>query len=176
MKVARIARLTAEDIADRDFSFEVSRVIAKPYDHLASGQEIKTTPVPTFRKTYGFDEQDFCRADDSDKALFALTDGQQVMGYAFALKDWNNVALLHTIALDVEVRGQGNGATLFGAVVGWAREIGVAGIRVESQSNNVAACRFYKKLGLRFGGYDELLYMGVQEHKEETALFWYYVL
>lgn len=177
MEIARVSRLTDEDVAGRDFSFEISQVVAKPYEHLALDQPIKTTPVTASKKSYGFDGDEFAEgAKDAEKVIFTLADGENVYGYAFAFKDWNNMVALHTIALDAGVRGKGNGARLLDAVVGWARGLGVAGVRIESQSNNVAACRFYKKCGLRFGGYDEFLYRGIEEHKSETALFWYRML
>lgn len=87
------------------------------------------------------------------------------------------MVLLEWVALDRSIRGMGYGKRLFEKVVEWAREQGdVAGIRLESQSNNITACYFYKSCGFRFGGYDEFMYRGIPEHKTETALFWYYML
>lgn len=79
------------------------------------------------------------------------------------------------IVLDVSIRGHGYGKMLLDEVLMWARQLGVAGVRLESQSNNVAACRFYKRYGFKFGGYDEYLYRGIPQNKQETAIFWYYL-
>ncbi|KAJ6445002.1 streptothricin-acetyltransferase [Purpureocillium lavendulum] len=187
MKIERVARITEADIAACDFSFTISEVVAKPYHDLALGQPIATTPVSPRNKSYGFSEKDFDEPGDAESVILALTasgngdgDGETtkggIVGYAFAFKDWNGMATLNTIALDAGLRGEGQGAKLFAAVVEWARELGVKGIRVETQSNNVAACRFYKKQGLAFGGYDEFVYRAIEEHKTETALYWYYML
>ncbi|OAQ87493.1 streptothricin-acetyltransferase [Purpureocillium lilacinum] len=193
MEIARVPRITQADIAACDFSFNISEVVAKPYHHLALDQPIATTPVePPRTKSYGFAEEDFDEPGTAESVILALTapsdddkddcdgaaasKGRRILGYAFAFKDWNGMATLNTIALDASLRGKGQGKRLFGAVVEWAREVGVKGIRVETQSNNVPACRFYKKQGLSFGGYDEYLYRAIEEHKAETAIYWYYML
>ncbi|UNI16854.1 hypothetical protein JDV02_003250 [Purpureocillium takamizusanense] len=195
MEVTRVPRITQADVAACDFSFTISEVVAKPYHHLAlEDQPIATSPVvPPRNKSYGFSEDDFDEPGCAASVILALTapehdvggggddDGankgrRRILGYAFAFQDWNGMATLNTIALDASLRGKGQGKRLFDAVVQWASEEGIKGIRVESQSNNVPACRFYKKQGLSFGGYDEFVYRAIDEHKTETALYWYYML
>ncbi|KAK5996608.1 Streptothricin acetyltransferase [Cladobotryum mycophilum] len=150
--------------------------VGDPYDQLALGGNIITTPVPAFKKDYGFDESEFKHIKDSDGVLFTLVENNQVYGYAHASKSWNNMVVLEWIALDATIRGHSYGKQLLDKVIEWARQLGVAEIRLESQSNNIAACYFYKRCGFKFGGYDEFLYKGIPQHEDETALFWYYML
>ncbi|KAK1246070.1 hypothetical protein MKX07_005139 [Trichoderma sp. CBMAI-0711] len=176
MEIRQVTRLTKEDISGRDFSFEISSQVAKPYETLALDAEIATTPVELVKKDFGFDEAEFANIKEPDGVVFAVVEDEQVYGYAHAAKAWNNMVELRWIALDVSIRGRGYGRMLLDQVVAWARKLGVAGIRLESQSNNVAACMFYKRYGFRFGGYDEYLYRGIPENSHETAFFWYYML
>ncbi|KAL7897500.1 acyl-CoA N-acyltransferase [Trichoderma sp. SZMC 28014] len=176
MKVHRASGLTKKDISGRDFSFEISAEVAKPYDALMQAEIILTNPVPATRKDFGFDESEFQNIKDHDAALFTIMEDDIVYGYIHATRSWNNMVEIHWIVLDVSVRGHGYGKMLLDEVLKWARQLGVAGIRLESQSNNVAACRFYKRYGFRFGGYDEYLYRGIPQNKQETAFFWYYFL
>jgi ribosomal protein S18 acetylase RimI-like enzyme len=58
----------------------------------------------------------------------------------------------------------------------WAREKNLPGIRLETQSNNVAACRFYYRYGFRLGGFDRQLYAALGMEHPEVALYWYLFL
>lgn len=50
------------------------------------------------------------------------------------------------------------------------------GIRLETQSNNLPAYRFYASYGFRLGGFDRLLYVAIDGIETKTALFWYLFL
>ncbi|KAL7955766.1 acyl-CoA N-acyltransferase [Trichoderma compactum] len=164
MEIRRATRLTKDDVSGRGFSFEISAEVAKPYEALALGAEITTNPIAVVQKDLGFDESGFENMKEFDGVLFAVVEDERVYGYVHAAKSWNNMV------------GHGYGRKLMDKVVEWVRQLGVAGIRLESQSNNVAACYFYGQYGFKFGGYDEYLYKGITQNKEETAFFWYYML
>jgi streptothricin acetyltransferase len=55
----------------------------------------------------------------------------------------------------------------------WARDRSQAGIRLETQDTNVAACRLYERCGFVLGGFDRHLYAALPGSAGETALFWY---
>jgi streptothricin acetyltransferase len=57
--------------------------------------------------------------------------------------------------------------------VAWAKAQGLAGLTLETQSNNVPACRFYSRYGFTLGGYDRLLYRALDRDTREVALYWY---
>ncbi|EHK26963.1 uncharacterized protein TRIVIDRAFT_35100 [Trichoderma virens Gv29-8] len=175
MEIRRVTRLTRDNVSGRDFSFEISAQVAKPYESLALGAEIATNPVAVVKKDFGFDESEFENIKEPDGVLFAVVEDERVYGYVHAAKSWNNMVEIRWIVLDVSIRGQGYGRMLLDEVVKWARQLGVAGIRLESQSNNVAACHFYRRYGFKFGGYDEYLYRGIPQNRDETAFFWYYM-
>ncbi|KAG8408407.1 hypothetical protein J3459_017818 [Metarhizium acridum] len=179
MQVSTADSLTNADLAGCNFSFKVSSKFSRPYAHLASissPSDIQLTPTREYTKSYGGVDDDFEVAQQAThKVIFALRDDSgSVHGYAMAFKDWNNMVTLHDFAVSSELRGQGYGKKLFNRVVEWARGLDVAGIKIETQDSNVAACRFYAGCGAVFGGYDEFLYRGT-ENSGETALYWYYL-
>jgi streptothricin acetyltransferase len=176
MEIRRATRLTKEEISGRDFSFEISAEVAKPYDALTREETIATNPVTMVKKDFGFDESEFENVTEPDSVLLTVVEDEKVYGYVHATKSWNNMAEIRWIVLDVSIRGHGYGRMLMDQVLMWARQLRVAGIRLESQSNNVAACYFYRRYGFKFGGYDEYLYKGILQNRHETAFFWYYML
>lgn len=175
MEVRRVYSFREDDVSARDFSFDITSEIAEPYDASLSGPEINTRPVPKWTKSYGLDPEDFADLDSTDQAFFVLSRGEEIFGYALAEKAWNGMVTLEDIALDATVRGKGHGKSLLRAVLKWARGLKAAGVRTETQSNNVAACRLYKRFDFLFGGYDRYLYRGIPENKDEVAIFWYYL-
>ena len=67
----------------------------------------------------------------------------------------------------------GVGRALMDRAIAWAVERGLPGVRAETQSNNVPACKLYESCGFRLGGFDRDLYRGLDEGTTEVALFWY---
>ena len=106
--------------------------------------------------------------------FFALLDGQCV-GQIHAYRDWNGMALIWDIRVRRECRMRGIGCKLMDTVVAWAKENGFLALRLETQNNNAAACRFYSRYGFLLMGVDLAVYMATP-YKGETALYWYYLL
>lgn len=165
--------MAQEQVKHCDFSFTTKTQVAKPYSQLALDQPIDTAPLPELTKDFGFDSDDASDADGLQKVIFTLERDNQVWAYAIAAKGWNRMVHLEYIALDRTIRGHGNAIMLLDAVADWTKEVGVNAIRAECQSNNVSACRLYKKAGFVFGGYDEHLYKAIPESRAETAIFMY---
>ncbi|KAM3440209.1 hypothetical protein MY4824_002198 [Beauveria thailandica] len=177
LQLERVNELTEKDVAGLDFSFSIDAEVAKPITQLENDLPFITSPLPERVKDFGFDEQELQGADGLTKVIFVLrAKNGRIYGYTVASKSWNRMVLLEFIGLDVSVRGYGNAARLLDAVKHWTREIGLGAIRVEGQSNNVAACRFYKKAGMVFAGYDEHLYHAFPESRGEIAVFFYALL
>lgn len=47
------------------------------------------------------------------------------------------------------------------------------GVMLETQDNNVGACRLYEACGFEIGGFDRKLYRGIADVGEEVAVYWY---
>lgn len=152
-----------------NYSFEVSATLVEPF----STHHSVAVPVP-YRKNYGFDADELARyIAQPDKALLVAQRQHSLAGYLAIASDWNRYGLITDIALDVAHRGSDAAALLMDAALAWAKQTKLAGLRLETQSTNIAACRFYEKYGFVLGGYDRFLYQGLHSGTPEVALFWY---
>jgi ribosomal protein S18 acetylase RimI-like enzyme len=168
MIIETVERLSDADIAQCDFSFDIRSELVAPYrDPIEHAR-----PVEPYRKAYTFDAGDFAGIGP-DRLLAVAREGGRLCGYILASESWNGYASVDDLAVDRAVRGSGVGLRLMDRAVQWARERGLPGMRLETQSNNVAACRFYRRCGFVLGGYDEYQYATVPELRNEVALFWY---
>lgn len=97
-----------------------------------------------------------------DAPYFCMTDGR------------DDIAVLADIRVTEDSQRAGVGAALFNSVAGWARSDGMKMLKIETQNTNVPACRFYKRMGARFGGVQRHAYDGANE--SESMLLWYFDL
>jgi ribosomal protein S18 acetylase RimI-like enzyme len=67
-------------------------------------------------------------------------------------------------------RGSGVGSALFRAVEDWAGARDCHWLKIETQNINVAACRFYRKMGCGLGAIDRLAYPDLPD--EAQSLWW----
>ena len=81
-----------------------------------------------------------------------------------------DLAALWDIRVTPEHRGSGVGSALFLAAEVWAAERGAGWLKIETQNVNVAACRFYQKMGCTLGGLNRFAY---PELPGETQLLWW---
>jgi streptothricin acetyltransferase len=131
--------------------------------------------VPPYRKCYGWEDLP-SHPNAPDKAVFlAYLDGS-VAGRVVLSEGWNRFAWVEDIAVDARRRRAGVGRALMDRAVAWATERKLPGIRVETQSNNVPACKLYESCGFHLGGFDRDLYRGLDGGTTEIALFWYRTL
>ena len=71
------------------------------------------------------------------------------------IQEWNNSAQLANLMVDADYRGQGLGRRLWHRAVDFARQSDVRAILVETQNTNIAACRFYARMGCQLSGLHE---------------------
>ncbi|RDL50045.1 dTDP-fucosamine acetyltransferase [Ensifer sp. M14] len=161
----------AADFAACDFSFVVTSETVAPFDGPGlSG----TRPVDAYRKTYDTDPADLMEAAaERDAALFVSRAEGRLLGYIALSKSWNGYAEIDDIAVDASARRLGVAAAMVDQAVQWAKDRRLPGLRLETQSNNVAACRFYARYGFELAGYDRYLYTALTPGTREVALYWY---
>ncbi len=130
--------------------------------------------APPFQKRYPCDEIDASAyLADPNRMIFFAYLGGELAGQVILRTNWNRFAYVEDIAVDVHRRRRGVGRVLMDQAVGWAKARNLPGIMLETQNNNVAACRFYQQYGFTLGGFDACLYQGIAKDTEEIALFWY---
>lgn len=112
---------------------------------------------------------------DPDNTVFLAYLHGRVIGEIVLKEYWNNYAYIQDIVVDAGFRRQGAGRALIERAMQWAREHQLAGIMLETQDVNVAACRLYESCGFKLRGIDTHLYRAIEHVSGETALYWYYL-
>jgi GNAT superfamily N-acetyltransferase len=113
--------------------------------------------------------------------ICASRDGERVGGAVMAhntpdvwmLGGREDVAVLWDLRVAPQQRGAGVGSALFLAAEDWARDRGCDWLKIETQNVNVAACRFYQKMGCTLGGVDRFAY---PQLPGEVQLLWWKAL
>lgn len=91
-------------------------------------------------------------------------------------QEWNHTAFVWCLSVDEAYRWQGLGRALMARAIAWAREKHLRALCLETQTNNVPACRFYQRLGMHLSGIRDDLYTNDDPGKGEVAIFWSYPL
>ena len=166
----------AADIAEleqRDFRFTIDAILTGPFD----GPDLTLTarPVPPRDKTYPFDKTALREGvGGGDSSLFVAQAREHMpVGYLLLSRAWNGYASIDDYAVDRAHRRLGAGRLLLDAAIAWTRMQGLPGVRLETQSTNVAACRHYADYGFTLEGHDRALYRALHPDSDETALYWY---
>ncbi len=136
-------------------------------------------------------EKDYDREEDNDPvrwlgrwdishwAVFSAIDGPTRVGGAVAgyntpgahmEEGRDDLAVLWDIRVLPERRGEGIGSRLFRRAAEWARERGCERLKVETQTINVPACRFYAARGCQLRAVHPNAY---PELPHEVQLLWY---
>ena len=106
--------------------------------------------------------------DSSTDKLVALLDLEH--------ERWRDTATIWNIVVDRAYRRHGLGRELMNRAITWACEQSLRAIVLETQTNNMAACRFYQAMGFKLCGLDDHFYSNDDIGAQEVALFWWYEL
>ncbi len=90
-------------------------------------------------------------------------------GILYMLENRDDQAALWDIRIHPDHRGQGVGTLLFSGAADWARDKGCRLLKIETQNNNVSACRFYERQGCNLGAINRYAYPDLPE---EIQLLW----
>ncbi|WP_416425306.1 GNAT family N-acetyltransferase [Pseudomonas sp. App30] len=159
-------------VLDSEYAFEV-----RGYACPQIGKPVAQWPVQAvapYQKCYGIDPDEFrSYRDKDDSAIFvAWLDGRPV-GHVVVSTNWNGLAHVDELAVHAPARRHGVARALLGVTQWWARKKRLPGIMLETQNNNLAACRLYEGFGFELGGIDHLRYRGIDPQTSEVAMFWY---
>lgn len=160
-----------------------SRYRAESVNGGLGGWTLTEEPViPAYQKDYdelGSPTRWLRHKDISNWTFFAAYDGQHRVGGAAVA--WNtpglhmleartDLAALWDLRVRSEYRRSGIGSRLFDKCVAWAREKGCARLKIETDGNNVPACRFYAAKGCELRGIHPGMYA---EYPDEVQFLWY---
>ena len=150
-----------------------TRLVLKLENNRLSYQAVSILP---YTKRYPPDNYDYnTYVNNPEKTAFlAYADGR-IAGQIILHRHWNAFAWVEGIGVDKSFRRLGIGRALVRRGEEWARKQGLPGIMLETQDNNVGACRFYSSCGFVLKGFDTGLYGESEQYRDEIALFWYLV-
>jgi len=85
---------------------------------------------------------------------------------------WNHTSMIWNILIDHDYRRQGLGRCFVERAAEWARQRGCRALTLETQNNNISACRFYWRMGFRLTGIRDDFYHNDDLARGEVAIFW----
>ncbi len=110
--------------------------------------------------------------NNENEAVFLAIYGGECVGSILVCKRWNGNGFIDDFKVDRAHRRRGAAKLLMDAAVAWSKEKGLNGVSLETQSDNLIACRFYMKYGFVLGGIDTNVYTE-PGYKGEVALYFY---
>ena len=87
------------------------------------------------------------------------------------LSNRKDITVLWDLRVAPEYKSKGIGSKLFSFAVNWSKERNCKQIKIETQNNNVPACKFYAKQGAILAEINEYAYYG--EDDDEVMFIWY---
>ncbi|HEY4689088.1 MAG TPA: GNAT family N-acetyltransferase [Anaerolineae bacterium] len=168
-----------------DANFESNRFldVLKSIDGLSATWQLIERPLdPPFISTdYSVHLHEHAqiieRLRAGDGLQLIVEDGARVAAFVDVERQgWRNAAFVWNILIDRDYRRHGLGTQLTQRIVDWARGAELRGIVCETQTNNWAACNFYRTFGFQLCGIDDHFYSNEDIALKEVALFWWYEL
>lgn len=95
--------------------------------------------------------------DNTDKIIYLYYQDDKCVGKVKLRKNWNRYAYIEDIAVCKDFRGQGIGSALINISIEWAKHKNLHGLMLETQDNNLIACKFYHNCGFKIGSVDTML-------------------
>ena len=125
--------------------------------------------------TYPDDDTDYFEYVDCPyKTAFLAYISGAFAGRIIVRKDWNKYVFVEDISVVQAQRGKGVGTALMQKTIEWAKNEGMDGLALETQDNNLLACRFYSKCGFKIGALNTMLYKNLEKpFCDSMAVYWY---
>lgn len=131
--------------------------------------------VPPYERDIPAQDTDYGFGNTPDPVVFFAESNGRPAGRIRMVAWWNQFAYVDDIVVNPEYRGAGVGCALLEHGIQWARENDFPGVMLETQDDNVPACRLYQKYGFVLSGFDRHVYKAVNPGTKETALYWYLI-
>jgi streptothricin acetyltransferase len=172
-----IVRINLDNIKDITGINEPFEIIGRLKPAFADGEWSYTEELleMPYLHTYPDDDTDYSEYVDNPYkiAFLAYADGS-FAGRIIIRKDWNKYAFIEDISVLKAYRGQGVGTALMNNTIEWAKAEDMSGLALETQDNNLLACRFYSKCGFVLGSVNTMLYKNLDKpFCDSSALYWY---
>ena len=171
----QIGQMDSQSLHQVDQFNRTSTVNSKLVLRLEDGRlTYSVVPVQPYVKELSIDAEDYTTfIDNPQKVIFFAYAGGKSAGQIKVVPWWNKFAYIEELTVDPEYRGQGVGHALLTRSIEWAKHGHFPGVTLETQDNNVPACRLYARCGFELHGFDTHVYKGLNPTTDEIALYWY---
>lgn len=169
-----IVKINHQNLADINKANQPFEIIGKIIPTFVGGIWTYTEEIyeQSYIKSYPNDICDYAvYINNPDKTVFFAYSGAECIGQIILKRDWNGYAFIEDICVAKSTRRQGIGTALIQKAIEWAKNSDLKGLALETQDNNLLACRFYAKCGFVIGAVNTMLYRNFGN--EENAVFWY---
>lgn len=169
-----ITKINHQNIVDTNKSNQPFEVIGEIIPQFTDGKWSYTEKLygQPYVKKYSNDVCDYATyIDNPDRVIYFAYFGAECIGQIILKRAWNLYAFIEDICVAKSARCKGVGTSLIQKAIEWAKNSDLHGLALETQTNNLLACRFYAKCGFDIGGVDTLLYKNLEN--EGHAVFWY---
>lgn len=120
-----------------------------------------------------YDGEKWTYREINRQAIFLAVCDNLCVGAIRVSTGWSGDGIIEDLAVDILYRRQGLGRKLMDSAVKWCRDQHYRRIMLETQDNNLQACRFYITYGFALCGINTQKYALLSEYKDETALYFY---
>ena len=169
-----IVKIDYQNLADINKANQPFEVIGRIKPTFSDGIWTYTEEIyeRSYMKVYPDDSWNYdVYIDNSDKTVFLAYSDEECIGQIVLKRDWNRYAFIEDICVAKSARGQGVGTGLIQKAIEWAKNSNLDGLALETQDNNLLACRFYAKCGFVIGAVNTMQYRNF--NNGEFAVFWY---
>lgn len=113
--------------------------------------------------------EDFWRETKNELAEYVVgeLDGK-IVAYAGAWVSFDQAEVMH-VAVEPELRGQGVGTLIFGALIEAVKKRGAKSVTLEVRPSNTAAVKLYENFGLKSVGRRKGYYL---DNGEDALIMW----
>jgi streptothricin acetyltransferase len=172
----QIRQMDAQSIQQVDQFNRNSMVNSKLVLHVENNElTYSIVPVEPYEKVLSVDAEDYTTfIDNPQKVIFFADIDERPVGQIKMVPWWNKFAYLEELTVDTEFRGKGVGRALLTRAIEWAKYQNFPGITLETQDNNVPACKLYETCGCGLSGFDLYAYKNL-DNASEIALYWYLI-
>ena len=173
MEIVKLSSSILKDMNKSNEEFEIiGRLKPTFVDKWTYTEEIY---AHSYLHSYPNDDCDYSHyIENPDKVVFLAYSDQECIGQIVLRKDWNRYAFIEDICVSKSSRGQGVGTALIQNAIAWAKDQDLYGLALETQDNNLLACRFYSKCGFAIGAVNTMLYKNFDKPwSDAIAIFWY---
>ena len=174
MEIMKLSSYTLKDMNKANEAFEI---IGKLKPTFVNDEWTYTEEIygHSYLHSYPNEDCDYSLyIENPDKAVFLAYSDKECVGQIVLRKDWNKYVFVEDICVSKSNRGQGVGTALIQKAIEWAKDNDLYGLALETQDNNLLACRFYSKCGFVIGAVNTMLYKNFDKPwSDATAMFWY---